>query len=248
MLTWGRRGRGRGGTICSVSYLDSLCGPPTPDLSNVSWIDDGTVSGLGWFYNDPMGVERFGLQWCRKSLSALHAEMEGFIWTMSCLRELHFTAVQMETDCSELVDMIANPFDWPAFASELVSFWLLRDGFLEFRITRIPMTRICVQILSLRRRDVAVLFFPYRSDPAGQNVSSERLKPAYHLILEDGRLQKKIVCIYNYLNICIYMHIINGSDRIFVPSFLNICRILNISFCFDSQRFTDIWICSNHDK
>ena len=47
----------------------------------------------------------------------------------------------METDRSELVDMIANPFDWPAFASELVSFRLLRDGFLEFRITRIPKTR-----------------------------------------------------------------------------------------------------------
>ncbi|XP_013633135.1 PREDICTED: uncharacterized protein LOC106338784 [Brassica oleracea var. oleracea] len=38
---------------------------------DASLIDDGTVSGLGWFFKDPMGVERFGLQGCRKSLSAL---------------------------------------------------------------------------------------------------------------------------------------------------------------------------------
>ena len=108
---------------------------------DASWIDDGKVSGLGWFYKDPMGIERFGLQGCRKSLSALHAEMERLIWAMSCLRKLHCTAVQMETDCSDLVDMIANPTDWPAFASELVSFRLLRDGFSELSITRILRTR-----------------------------------------------------------------------------------------------------------
>ena len=54
---------------------------------DASWIDNSTVSGLGWFYKDQMGVERFGLQGCRKSPSSLYAEMEGFIWAMSCLRE-----------------------------------------------------------------------------------------------------------------------------------------------------------------
>ena len=38
-------------------------------------------------------------------------------------------------------DMIANPTDWPAFTSELVSFRFLRDGFSELSITRIPRTR-----------------------------------------------------------------------------------------------------------
>ena len=36
------------------------------------------------------------------------------------------------------------------------------------------------------------LFSPYRSDPAGQSISLKRLRPAYHLILEDGCRQKKI--------------------------------------------------------
>ncbi|KAF3548010.1 hypothetical protein DY000_02008374 [Brassica cretica] len=70
---------------------------------DASWIDNGTVSGLGWFYNDQMGVKRFVLQGCRKSLSALHAELEGFIWAMSCLREVVCTTIHMETDCSDLV-------------------------------------------------------------------------------------------------------------------------------------------------
>ena len=58
-----------------------------------------------------MGIERFRLQGYRKSLSALHAEMEGLIWAMSCLRELQYTVIYIETDCSDLVDMIANPTD-----------------------------------------------------------------------------------------------------------------------------------------
>ncbi|KAF2569414.1 hypothetical protein F2Q68_00024776 [Brassica cretica] len=88
-----------------------------------------------------MGVEKVGLQGCRKSLSPLHAEMEGLIWAMFCLREFHCTAIHMETDCSDLVEMLDNHADWPAFASELVSFRLLKDGFSDFSISRIPRTR-----------------------------------------------------------------------------------------------------------
>ncbi|KAL0857500.1 hypothetical protein Bca101_062654 [Brassica carinata] len=108
---------------------------------DASWVDTGLVSGLGWSYKDQMGVERFGLQRCRKSLSALHAEMEGLIWAISCLRELQCTVIHMETDCSDLVEMLDNPADWPAFASELVSFRLLKDGFSGFSISHIPRTR-----------------------------------------------------------------------------------------------------------
>ncbi|XP_018463519.1 uncharacterized protein LOC108834691 [Raphanus sativus] len=108
---------------------------------DASWIDNGTVSGLGWFYKDHMGVERFGLQGCRKSLSSLHAEMEGLIWAMSCLREFSCDVIHMETDCSDLVDMIANPTDWPAFNSELVSFRLIRARFSDFSISHIPRSR-----------------------------------------------------------------------------------------------------------
>lgn len=126
---------------------------------DASWVDNGTVSGLGWFYKDQMGVERFGLQGCRKSLSALHAEMEGLIWALFCLREVQCTVIHMETDCSDLVDMIANPTDWPAFASELASFRLLRAGFQDFSIAHIPRTRnVRADSLAKEARNSGVLF------------------------------------------------------------------------------------------
>ena len=51
-------------------------------------------------------------------------------------------------------------------------------------------------ILSQRKRETRGFSFPYKSDPAGQNVSSEPVKPDYHLILEDGRRQKNNIYIY----------------------------------------------------
>ena len=107
-----------------------------------------------------MGVERFGLQGCRKNLSALHTEMEGLIWAMSCLREFHCTAIHMETDCPDLVEMLDSPADWPTFASELVSFRLLKDNFLDFSISRIPRTRnLHVDSLVKEARISGTLFF-----------------------------------------------------------------------------------------
>ena len=138
-----------------------------------------------------MGVERFGLQGCRKNLSALHTEMEGLIWAMSCLREFHCTAIHMETDCPDLVEMLDSPADWPTFASELVSFRLLKDSFLDFSISRILRTRNLHANSLVKEARISGTLFPYRSDPVGQSVSSERLK-LDHLISEDGNRQKKM--------------------------------------------------------
>ena len=44
---------------------------------DVSWIDNGSVSGLEWSLKDQMGTESLGLRACNRSLSALHAEIEG---------------------------------------------------------------------------------------------------------------------------------------------------------------------------
>ena len=35
-----------------------------------------------------------------------------FFWVMSSLRNLHITMIQVETNCSDLVDMIEKPVDW----------------------------------------------------------------------------------------------------------------------------------------
>ena len=80
---------------------------------DASWIKNDSVSGLGWSLKDQMGYVYFGLQAYIRSLSALHAEMEGLLWTTSCMRDMRITSVRFESDYSDLVDMTINPVDWP---------------------------------------------------------------------------------------------------------------------------------------
>ncbi|CAG7902590.1 unnamed protein product [Brassica rapa] len=77
---------------------------------------------------------------------------------MSCLQDLLCTMIHIETDCSDLVDMIANLTDWPVFASELISFKRLKVGFSVFSINCI--LRIRNLILSRRRLETAEFSFP----------------------------------------------------------------------------------------
>nr|VDC71634.1 unnamed protein product [Brassica rapa] len=79
---------------------------------------------------------------------------------MSCLQDLLCTMIHIETDCSDLVDMIANPTDWLAFASELVSFKRLKRVSRFLALTVYPGPGICVQILSRRRQETSEFSFP----------------------------------------------------------------------------------------
>ena len=88
-----------------------------------------------------MGLEYFGLRVCNRNISALHAEMEGLLWTASCMRDKGITAVRFETDCMDLVDMTTNPMDWPAFATEIEVFQRLQEDFEDVRLSHIPRSR-----------------------------------------------------------------------------------------------------------
>ena len=108
---------------------------------DASWINNGSVSGLGWSLKDQMGVEYFGLRACNRSLSALHAEMEGLLWAAACMRDKRITSIRFETDCSDLVDMTTNPMDWPAFAAGIEEFQRLQDDFEDVRLSHILWSR-----------------------------------------------------------------------------------------------------------
>ncbi|KAG2280107.1 hypothetical protein Bca52824_051327 [Brassica carinata] len=43
--------------------------------------------------------------------------MEALIWAMECMRNLHQFQVTFATDCSQLVKMVSEPEEWPAFES-----------------------------------------------------------------------------------------------------------------------------------
>ncbi|XP_056850872.1 uncharacterized protein LOC130500150 [Raphanus sativus] len=76
-----------------------------------------------------------------RTLSALHAEMESLLWAASCIRNMRITTMRFETDCTDLVDMITNPEDWPAFARETELFQSLHEGFEDVRVSHIPRDR-----------------------------------------------------------------------------------------------------------
>ena len=115
-------------------------GIPTCQI-DVSWINNGSVSGLGLSLKDQMGSEYFGLRVCHRSLSALHTEMEGLLWAASCMRSRRITSIRFETDCSDLVDMTENPMDWPAFTAEIEAFQRLHEDFEDVSLSHISRSR-----------------------------------------------------------------------------------------------------------
>lgn len=88
-----------------------------------------------------MDIELFGLRACQRSLSALHAEMDGLLWAAACMRDMRITSVRFETDCSDLVEMITNPAEWPAFATEIEVFQRIQEGFENVSLSHISRSR-----------------------------------------------------------------------------------------------------------
>lgn len=84
----------------------------------------------GWYYRDSSGLSISGQQACRRrSLSALHVEVDGLIWAMSCLREREIKTIRIETDCSNLINIMEEPLDWSAFKTEIEYLLVLRSSF-----------------------------------------------------------------------------------------------------------------------
>ncbi|KAF8077119.1 hypothetical protein N665_1061s0020 [Sinapis alba] len=123
------------GSINLEEGTETLGIPRNPTCQiDASWINDGSVSGLGWSLKDYMDSENFGMRACHQCLSALHAEMEGLIWATACIRNMRITSVKFETDCSDLVEMITEPTLWPAFASEIEIFQRLKEDFEDISL------------------------------------------------------------------------------------------------------------------
>ncbi|XP_020887909.1 uncharacterized protein LOC110230190 [Arabidopsis lyrata subsp. lyrata] len=110
-----------------------------------SWIDEGTLCGIGWILISDSQLINLGLKCFRYCLSSLHTEFEALLWAMRSLTSLSIFNVPFETDCKELTQLLDPPDERPAFASELEDFNALKLGF---------------PIVSLRMQEHAVLFFP----------------------------------------------------------------------------------------
>ena len=105
-----------------------------------SWKDKDGFSGQGWLSTLP-GFERLlGARNVRASLSPLHAEIEALIWAMECMKNLRQYQVTFATDCSQLVKMVSEPEEWPAFESYLEDIKLLRRSFTNSEVIHVSRT------------------------------------------------------------------------------------------------------------
>ena len=77
----------------------------------------------------------------RACISPLHAEMEALRWAMECMMNLHQFQVTFATDCSQLVKMVSEPEDWPAFESYRHDIKLLKTRFTSSEIIHVPRTK-----------------------------------------------------------------------------------------------------------
>lgn len=67
--------------------------------------------------------------------------MEALLWAMECMRNLRQFQVTFATDCSQLVKMVSEPEEWPAFANYLEDVKTLKEMFTRSEIIYIPKTQ-----------------------------------------------------------------------------------------------------------
>ena len=105
-----------------------------------SWKENDIFSGQGWYSTLEGFAGLMGARNIRASLSPLHAEMEALLWAMECMKNLRQFQVTFATDCSQLVKMVSEPEEWPAFASYLEDFNSLKESFSRAEIIYVSRT------------------------------------------------------------------------------------------------------------
>jgi len=110
-------------------------------FSDGSWKANDNFSGQGGYNTLPGFDGLMGARNTRASLSPLHVEFESLIWAMECMRNLRQVRVTFATDCSQLVKMVSEPEEWPAFANYLTDIKTLSTGFQSSEIIYVPRTQ-----------------------------------------------------------------------------------------------------------
>ena len=105
-----------------------------------SWKDKELMSGHGWYSTLPGFDGLLGARNVRACFSPLHSEEEALIWAMVCMKNLRQFQVTFATDCSQLVKMVSEPEECPAFESYLQDIKLLRRSFLNSDIVHVSRT------------------------------------------------------------------------------------------------------------
>ncbi|XP_010451887.1 PREDICTED: uncharacterized protein LOC104734079 [Camelina sativa] len=106
-----------------------------------SWKSTEQNSGLGWWCGDGENQTFFlGARYQHRSVSPLHSEMEALLWAMECILSRGIVCQRFETDSAELISMVQDPEEWPAFSALLDEFQVLSASFPHFTLSKIPRT------------------------------------------------------------------------------------------------------------
>ena len=105
-----------------------------------SWKENDRYSGQGWYSTLEGFAGLMGARNTRVSQSPLHSEIEALIWGMKCMRNLRQLTVTFATYCSQLVKMVSEPEERPAFASYLEDIKVLQSSFHSSELIHIPRT------------------------------------------------------------------------------------------------------------
>ena len=66
--------------------------------------------------------------------------MEALIWAMQCMRNLHQFHVIFATDCFQLMKMVSEQEEWPAFESYMHDIRILKTSFISSEIIHVLRT------------------------------------------------------------------------------------------------------------
>ncbi|CAA7052486.1 unnamed protein product [Microthlaspi erraticum] len=105
---------------------------------DASWGIDSNFSGGGFVLDTTDGPTIFGATAFNHALSPLHAEFSAMVWAMQSVLNLGIKSMSFETDCMQLTKLMEDEVVWPALATELEEFKLIRSSFDVFAISFIP--------------------------------------------------------------------------------------------------------------
>ncbi|CAA7037479.1 unnamed protein product [Microthlaspi erraticum] len=129
------------GEIVHVDNSTHLGPVPSGEWCQVdgAWKETECRAGLGWYNFDPeSGSTLVGASNLRRRLSPLQTELETLIWAMQSMLVHNKQRMNFQTDCAQLVKMVSEPAEWPAFEILLEEMEKCRKMFQAFSITHIP--------------------------------------------------------------------------------------------------------------
>ncbi|KAF2592104.1 hypothetical protein F2Q70_00043644 [Brassica cretica] len=87
---------------------DTFCWSHTKNVDG-SWTSTDQFSGIGWVWKDSMrNIQLMETQNLRRLETSLHSKLEVLRWAMESMLQ-HSTCQRFETDCKDLIAMIADP-------------------------------------------------------------------------------------------------------------------------------------------